>query len=166
MKRELISQYRAALSMLRNVVVSCPEILWDNTDNDIAFWQLVYHTLYFTDLYLADNAHRFVRWSRHRQDYQKLGRLPADRTKLTQPIYTKNDLLGYISEIDQLLIHQVKEEGFKGPSGFEWLVMNKLESHLYNIRHLQHHTGQLIERLHQFGVHGIPWIIQFTDGED
>jgi hypothetical protein len=32
-------------------------------------------------------------------------------------------------------------------SGFDWLPFNRFELHLYNMRHLQHHTGQLTERL-------------------
>jgi hypothetical protein len=164
-KKELISQYRAALSMLRNVIVYCPESLWDCKDDGISFWQLVYHSLYFTDFYLADNSHRFIHWSRHRQDFQKLGRLPADRTQMVDEIYTKTDLQSYAGEIEQLLENQVKEKSFDGPSGFEWLAMNKLESHLYNLRHLQHHTGQLVERLHQRGVNGIPWIMQLNEHE-
>lgn len=35
--------------------------------------------------------------------------------------------------------------------------MNRLQLHLYNIRHLQHHVGQLTERLHQAGIKGIKW---------
>jgi hypothetical protein len=36
---------------------------------------------------------------------------------------------------------------FDAPSGFFWLPFSKLELQLYNIRHVQHHTGQLIDRL-------------------
>jgi uncharacterized damage-inducible protein DinB len=42
-------------------------------------------------------------------------------------------------------------------SGFDWLPTNRMELHLYNIRHIQHHTGQLVERLRQNGVKGIRW---------
>ncbi len=34
-------------------------------------------------------------------------------------------------------------------SGFYWLPFNKFELQLYNIRHIQHHTGQLTDRLRQ-----------------
>lgn len=33
------------------------------------------------------------------------------------------------------------------PSGFFWLPFNKLELQLYKTRHVQHHAGQLIDRL-------------------
>jgi hypothetical protein len=46
------------------------------------------------------------------------------------------------------------EEG----SGFSWLPFNKLELQFYNIRHLQHHTGQLIERLRTVAGIGVGWV--------
>ena len=36
--------------------------------------------------------------------------------------------------------------------------MTTAELHLYSIRHIQHHIGQLIERLHQAGIQGFPWV--------
>jgi hypothetical protein len=45
-----------------------------------------------------------------------------------------------------------------GPSGFYWIPMNKLELQFYNIRHLQHHTGELCERLGKTGAVEIGWI--------
>jgi hypothetical protein len=35
----------------------------------------------------------------------------------------------------------------EGASGFYWLPFDKLELQFYNIRHVQHHTGELYERL-------------------
>ena len=44
------------------------------------------------------------------------------------------------------------------PSGFEWLPFNKPELQFYNIRHIQHHTGELCERLGVMGEIEVPWI--------
>lgn len=41
---------------------------------------------------------------------------------------------------------------------FEWLPFEKLEHQLYNIRHTQHHTGQLAERLRSRIETGILWV--------
>jgi hypothetical protein len=43
-------------------------------------------------------------------------------------------------------------------SGFFWLPFSKLELQLYNIRHIQHHTGQLIERLREQKDISVEWI--------
>jgi hypothetical protein len=44
------------------------------------------------------------------------------------------------------------------PSGFHWLPFNKLELQFYNIRHLQHHTGQLADRLRIVANVGVAWV--------
>ena len=42
-------------------------------------------------------------------------------------------------------------------SGFPWYRMSKLEHQFVNLRHLQHHTGQLVDRLRQVAGHGVSW---------
>jgi hypothetical protein len=44
------------------------------------------------------------------------------------------------------------------PAGFPWLPFNKLELQFYNIRHIQHHTGQLADRLRNAINIGTPWV--------
>jgi hypothetical protein len=43
-------------------------------------------------------------------------------------------------------------------SGFSWLPFSKLELQLYNIRHIQQHTGELMERLGTCANIDIDWI--------
>ena len=50
-------------------------------------------------------------------------------------------------------------------SGFSWLPMSKLELHFYNIRHLQHHIGQLDDRLRVKADIGIGWIGMKSGGK-
>ena len=51
----LISQYRAALAMLKQTIVLCPQSLWNAADEQNKFWQVAFHALYFTHEYLADS---------------------------------------------------------------------------------------------------------------
>jgi uncharacterized damage-inducible protein DinB len=46
----------------------------------------------------------------------------------------------------------------EGPSEFPWLPMSRAELHLYNIRHIQHHTGQLGAFLRRNGVDAGRWV--------
>ena len=46
-----------------------------------------------------------------------------------------------------------------GPSGFHWLKFSRLELHVYNIRHLQHHVGQLNAALRRHQAEGIKWAL-------
>ena len=41
-------------------------------------------------------------------------------------------------------------------SGFSWYHMSKLEHQFVNIRHIQHHAGQLIDRVRSAADVGIP----------
>ena len=61
----LKSQYHAALVMLREAIERCPEEEWLNRDRKNAFWQVAYHVLFFTHLYLQRNEAAFVLWSQH-----------------------------------------------------------------------------------------------------
>jgi len=47
---------------------------------------------------------------------------------------------------------------FHAESGFHWLKLSKGEAPLYNLRHIQHHAGQLIERLRQEAGLGSKWV--------
>jgi uncharacterized damage-inducible protein DinB len=46
----------------------------------------------------------------------------------------------------------------QGASGFSWLEFSRLELHLYNIRHIQHHTGQLVAALRQSRAATVDWV--------
>lgn len=43
-------------------------------------------------------------------------------------------------------------------SGFPWHPMSKLEHQLVNLRHLQHHVGQLNDRLRAGVGEGVDWV--------
>jgi hypothetical protein len=48
---------------------------------------------------------------------------------------------------------------YEAPSRFAWIPLNKLELQFYNIRHIQHHTGELFERLGaRANVDNLRWI--------
>jgi hypothetical protein len=43
-------------------------------------------------------------------------------------------------------------------SGFPWYTCTKLEHQIISIRHLQHHTAQLGDRLRAAGGSGLSWL--------
>ena len=47
----------------------------------------------------------------------------------------------------QQVVERVTQLDLEAHSGFEWLPFGKLELQIYSIRHLQQHTGELMERL-------------------
>ena len=161
MKQEIvISQYRASLAMLRTAVEDCPDELWNRASDDNAFWQIAYHTLYYAHLYLSKSDEAFEAWPKHIEDYPHMGRLPwppNDLPKIGDP-YTKDDILEYFDYIDERIAGFVAAAPYEDPAGFFWLPFTRGELHFYNIRHIQHHAGQLIERLRQATGNGVDWV--------
>ncbi len=157
----IISQYQAALEMLKQTIAECPEASWSSPDDKTQFWQIAYHALFYTHLYLQDSVQAFRPWSKHRKDYQNIGQLPGPLSsppQIGEP-YAKGDVLEYLAVCQ----HQVKERvphlNLEAASGFDWLSFSKLELQFYTIRHIQQHVGELIERLGTRAGAEIDWVV-------
>jgi hypothetical protein len=136
--------------MLRQVVEHCPESLWDATEGKSKFWHIAYHALFYADLYLSDSLDTFKTHPMHRADAENLG-------KVSQP-YAKDEIFQYLNYCREKVATQTANTDFSAESGFHWLPFNKLELQFYNIRHIQHHMGQLQERLAAHGISGAGWV--------
>jgi len=159
MQNELISQFKSALQMLQNNIEICPDALWNDASYTNIYWQIVYHTLHYTRLYLSTSEETFIPWAEHHANWHRFGKVNSDEKRGTTSFqYSKLALLSYVAQTNEDVESQINDKEFYKPSGFEWLKMNRLEVHLYNLRHLQHHTGQLTERLQQNNVSGLIWV--------
>jgi hypothetical protein len=154
------AQIRAALQMLRAAIEACPDSLWNRETDHNAFWVLAYHALFFAHLYLSPSEEAFEPWGKKIEGRPGFGRTDlGDWTEL-QPgdTYTKPDVLAYCDHVDGLVAELVQSAAFDAPSGFHWLPFSRGEAHLYNLRHIQHHAGQLTERLRQISGTGSGWV--------
>jgi hypothetical protein len=158
----IASQYRASIAMLGQAIDVCPKPLWLDPGYLNRFWHIAYHTLFYTHLYLQPTEAHFSYWEKHRQNSQYLGRRPWSTEDLPriEPAYSKGDLLEYLEICRTESVHNVSLLDLDAPSGFSWLPFNKLELQFYNIRHLQHHTGQLADRLRNVDNIGLDWVRQ------
>lgn len=149
LKTVLKSQYHAGLAMLRETIDRCPDDEWLSRDHRNAFWQVAYHVLYFTHLYLQPNEAAFRPWIQHQGD--------DDGT--SGDLYTKAQVLEYWHFVDQMVDSAVDALDLENPeSGFWWYKMSKLEHQLVNLRHVQHHAAQLADRLRSAADIGIKWV--------
>ena len=155
------SQYHATLDMLEEAIRACPEGLWADTSYTNAFWHVAYHATFYTHRYLSDSLEGFAPWSNGRPEYEFLGDKlpwpPHNKPNIGEP-YTIAEVLEYMTLCRQVVEDKVSTLDLEAASGFEWLPFNKLELQFYNIRHTQHHTGQLAERLLSSGDAGIGWV--------
>jgi len=159
-KQSTLRQYRAALDMLERAIELCPDNTWFSTEYRNRFWHVAYHSLFYTHLYVQPSEGNFQAWSKHVPNSNYLGPRPWAKNEpfqIPEP-YAKPDVQDYLKLCRGEVEKQVPLIRFEDASGFDWLPFNKLELQFYNIRHLQHHTGQLIERLRTAAGIGVDWI--------
>ena len=149
-KEHIRSQYQASLAMLRQAVIQCPDELWEDASYRNVFWRVVYHALYYAHLYLQPRMEDFTAWDKHRQDYHEMQ--PGGEP------YTKAEILEYCELIRQQMDRLVPASDLEAPSGFHWLPFNRMETHIYNIRHLHQHIGELSERLGVAADIDVEWV--------
>jgi len=159
----IAGQYGAALSMLRGCIERAAPDAWLAVAGQFPFWHIAYHTLYTTDLYLSEGEEAFQPQPFHINDYHLLGPQPWSPKEYAAPErpYEKEQLLGYVETCwakARETIDGETETTLAGPSGFWWLKLTRLEHHIYNIRHVQHHSGQLGAVIRSQQGEGVEWV--------
>jgi hypothetical protein len=155
-KPMLQSQYRASLAMLLAAIEKSPDTLWTSDAYANPCWHIAYHTLYYADLYLHQTEADFTPWDKHRQDYQRLTPRPPDSAPLIP--YSRAEALEYGRRLDAGVAAALARLDLTAPEcGFSWYQMSKFEHQLVSLRHIHHHTGQLVDRLRHSTGRGSPW---------
>jgi hypothetical protein len=160
----LKSQYHASLAMLRECIERCPEELWYDEGPANAFWQNAYHALYFAHLYLQRSADEFRPWEQEQSEVQHPDGIagPADPDSALPLIprpYSPAEVLAYWKVCDEMVDAAVDSlDLLSAESGFSWYRIPKLEHQMVNLRHIQHHTAQLADRLRSSTNTGIRWV--------
>lgn len=161
----IVSQYRAALSMLRSAIETCPDDLWDASVGRHAFWLIAYHAMFYADLYLCGSEESFQppEFARVGEQFMdKQPEPPHERIEIGEP-YTREQLLAYHTtcvERVEAIVPGETESDLAAAVSFDWIPFSRFELHLYNIRHIQHHVAQLsLELKFQTGT-GVDWVKQ------
>ena len=155
----LTGQFEAALCMLHATVKQASSEHWEAPVANLSLRQVAYHTLFFTDYYLSPSEDAFVLRELHqrggdeRQPVVSPG-LPQDETQAYLALCRQKALATFAAETEQSL---------QGPSGFARKQFSRGELHLYNLRHIQHHAGQLSAALRRLdpALHSrdaLPWV--------
>lgn len=159
-KEVIKSQYLAALEMLAQAVTQCPEELWADPEDLNQFWNIAYHALFYTHLYLQATEEDFQPWEKHvvgLHFFDPQAVSSANEGEEGLP-YSKEDLLVYLDFCRQVVRDRVAETDLEAASGFDWIPFDKLQLQFYNIRHIQHHTGELYERLGNRAGIEVRWV--------
>ncbi len=157
----LWAQFGAAIDMLDNALVACPDSLWHQPvwhDADIPsqgaeFWYVAYHALFWLDLYLSGSVEGFAPPAPFAlEELDPAGVLPP------RP-YTREELRTYLAFARQkchTALASLTDERAHQPVVFPWAKgqdFSYVELQLYNMRHVQEHAAQLSLLLGQYGIH-------------
>jgi hypothetical protein len=85
-------QFGAAIDMLDNAIAACPEDVWNGRAQrpETEVWYLVFHTLFWLDLYLSDSVEEFAPPAPFTLDELNPAGLLPERA------YTKEELRTYL----------------------------------------------------------------------
>lgn len=157
---DVISQYYAALAMLEEAVVQCPDDLWTDDEAGNPVFQIAYHAGFYTHLYVQPTGADFTPWQKHSDYHSGYGQpaYPGAPAPEAAPPYTKDDVLTYLALCRNEISRIVPTLDFEAESGFAWLPMSKLELQFYSIRHVMLHVGEIAERLSAASGIEIGWI--------
>ena len=154
-REALGAQFAAALDMLERALGACPESAWGGPGDWHAFWYLASHTLWWTDYYLAGDAAGF-------RPPAPFGMEEADPDGALPPrVFTPGELQAYLAHVRarlELVLAELSDERAAAPCGYPRKDFSVHELHLYNLRHVQHHVGQLQLLLRQAGVTPPRWV--------
>ena len=151
------SQLAASLEMVENAITNCSVLLWSNRSRTPQYWFLVYHTLFFVDLYASKSAKDFAPPA----PFTASG-LHSDIDK-HERIYSREEMVAYLDhgrKKAKARIDELDEKGLLEPCNFAWVGVTNAELVLYNMRHVQHHTAQLNQIVRQELSKGLPWVFK------
>jgi hypothetical protein len=153
----LWQQFGAAIDMLENALLACPDELWSDRSRRPEFWYVVYHTLFFLDLYLSDSVEGFAPPAPFNLDELDPAGLLPERP------YTKDELRTYLEHGRgkcRATIEALDDEKARQRCGFDWVDVSVAELLLYNLRHVQHHAAQLNLILRQTIDSAPSWVVK------
>jgi hypothetical protein len=169
-------QFGAAVDMLDNALLACPDDLWRRRvwippaefalPSEFAeFWYVAYHALFWLDLYLSGSDEGFAPPAPFTlAELDPAGAVPE------RP-YTRDELRAYLTYTRQkghTTLATLTDEKARQPIGFPWAkgeAVSFFELQLYNMRHVQEHAAQLSLFLGQHGIHDAPsWVARAKGG--
>ena len=159
-------QFGAAIDNLDNALRACPDELWrarlwDNPSEERFFlpeyWYIVYHALFWLDLYLTGAEEGFAPPALFTLIEQN------EDGPLPERPYTKDELQAYLDDCRkkcQATIEALTDEAAQRRCRFGWGELTFAELLLYNMRHVEGHAAQLNLLLGQKTTSAPDWVTQ------
>ena len=160
MQEAIHQQFGASIDSLEGAIHACPDATWTSGERWHQPWYLAFHTLFWLDHYLTESSADHVPPAPFTRGELEAGVFP-DRP------YTKAELLGWLQQCREALSARLSTLSTDADRdrrcSLHWGEMRAMELLLYNLRHVQHHVGQLNMLIRQAGGQPTPWVWR-TDG--
>lgn len=153
----LWQQFGAAIDMLENATLACPDALWGDRSRRPEYWYSVYDALFWLDLYDSGVVEGFAPPAPFSLDELDPAGLLPERP------YTKHELQRYLEHCRnkcRATIEGLTDEKARRRCRFGWGEASYAELLLYNMRHVQHHAAQLNLILRQTIDSAPGWVAQ------
>lgn len=148
LKSSIWQQFGASIDYLEANLRACPDDLWtaalwqtpDTKPEFAQFWYVVYHTLFWLDLYLTGAEEGFAPPAPFTLIEMDPDGVPPER------VYTKSELQTYLNECRQrchATIDALTDATVERRCRFSWGECSFLELLIYNMRHVHGHASQL-----------------------
>ena len=147
LKSAISQQFGATIDMLENVLHACPDHLWPirlwddpQLPESAEFWYILYHTLFWLDLYLSGSVEGFAPPAPFTLDELDPAGLLPERP------YTKAELQTYLEHTRmkcRSTIEALTDEQSRQVCKFPWGELTFAGLLLDNLRHVQEHVAQL-----------------------
>ncbi len=160
-KKIVWQQFGASIDALGNAMEACPEQIWNDRSRRPEFWYIAFHTLFWLDFNLSDSPEGFAPPSPFGlEEMDPAGIIPE------RP-YTKEELQTYLQHCRKKCragIEALTDENANQRWHFGRVDLSRAELLLYNMRHVQHHAGQLNLILRQTLDSAPRWVFKAKDG--
>ena len=144
----------------RAIVHPVLSLIWNDPGDKTKFWHIAYHALFYIHLYLQDSEQQLQPSAQASAAVYFIGQVPWPPhapPQIGEP-YDKETVLEYLAFCQQHVAERVPQLDLDATSGFPWLPFGKFELQFYNLRHLQQHTGELMERLGTRANIAVDWV--------
>jgi hypothetical protein len=170
LKTAISQQFSASIDMLENALRACPDEywqarLWDDPilPQSAEFWYILYHTLFWLDLYLSGSVEGFNPPAPFTLDeLDPAGIIP-------EKPYSREVLQTYVEHVREKCrstIEALTDEKARQKCRFPWGELTFAALLLDNMRHVQEHVAQLNMILGQKIGWSPRWITQAKKAAD
>ena len=143
------NQYDKTLNMIQETISSYNKSLWyDSVNFQYPAWQIAYHGLYYTNIYCSPTEEKIIPWPKEKENYHFFGNKPWPPYEkiVIEESFSTNEINEFIDFLKKQIPNYLKDFSPDKKCWPFWYDESQLEFHINNLRHLQHHTAEILER--------------------